>query len=446
MPQRLVWSGACQFDNQNTCDFRAWNFNGTDYLSAIFYKNHKDPVGRGIVLSKSYQKVSEQTVSSELAGMNMHEFNLVNNGTAAIYIIFRAEMVNVTSVSASLTHGWITNMGFREIDVRTGDVLFEWWAHPKVSLEESNVAVNHNELTGPFPNSWNWFHANSVNKNEAGDYLVSSRYTNTIFKISGSTGNVIWRLGGQKSDFELKGFNFSRQHDAHWIESECNHSGETITFLDNGSDGITTTSNISTAYKVWLDKGRMTANIIQSWDRPDNRSSQLRGNFQLLPSENVFASWSDNAFISEHTSDGKLVMAAEFGSSRFVTYRAYKFNFTGTPIDPPSIAAFVHGVDAPSSTTVIYTSWNGATEINYWDFYSIRSEDGEVWLGSVAKTDFESRFYTTGFENRVYANAMSIDGTILGRTNDLVIEPLPEWEWETSIETDVFAWLPREEL
>lgn len=32
----LVWSGACKFRNQNTCDFRPWQFNNSLYMSAIF--------------------------------------------------------------------------------------------------------------------------------------------------------------------------------------------------------------------------------------------------------------------------------------------------------------------------------------------------------------------------------------------------------------------------
>lgn len=55
---------------------------------------------------------------------------------------------------------------------------------------------------------------NSVDKSSEGDYMVSARYTNAIYKISAQTGSVLWTLGGPNSDFELEpGFNFSRQHD-----------------------------------------------------------------------------------------------------------------------------------------------------------------------------------------------------------------------------------------
>ena len=54
---------------------------------------------------------------------------------------------------------------------------------------------------------------NSVDKDANGDYLVSGRNTHTIYKVSGSDGSIIWRLGGKMSTFHLNSFNFSSQND-----------------------------------------------------------------------------------------------------------------------------------------------------------------------------------------------------------------------------------------
>lgn len=57
-------------------------------------------------------------------------------------------------------------------------------------------------------------HINSVDKSPEGDYMISARYTNAIYKISGKDGRLIWTLGGPNSSFTLEeNFNFSRQHD-----------------------------------------------------------------------------------------------------------------------------------------------------------------------------------------------------------------------------------------
>jgi hypothetical protein len=258
---------------------------------------------------------------------------------------------------------------------------------------------------------------NSVDKDSSGDYLISARYTNCIYKISGNDGSVIWQLGGTNSSFVLDGFNFSRQHDARFIE--YNATTEIISFLDNAADLVNTTSTYSSALLVALDISvtPMVAKVIRRWIRPDRELSRLRGNFQLLPNGNAFIGWSSNSYISEHTYDGELVMEAQFASYRFVTYRAYKFNFTGNPIEPPTLKTFVYGTSPATSTTACYVSWNGATEVESWAFYqSDSSMTSPSFIGSTLKTGFETMFQSSGFESSVYAEAISADGKVLGRS------------------------------
>jgi hypothetical protein len=76
-------------------------------------------------------------------------------------------------------------------------------------------------------------HTNSIDKDQEGNYLISMRYTSTIYKISGKDGSIIWRLGGKLSDFKTD-FNFSSQHDAKFYSQ--NSSMTVISFLDNASD------------------------------------------------------------------------------------------------------------------------------------------------------------------------------------------------------------------
>lgn len=57
--------------------------------------------------------------------------------------------------------------------------------------------------------AYDYFHINAVDKTSDGNYLISSRHTCTIFKVSSKDGSIIWRLGGKSSDFTLDGFNFS---------------------------------------------------------------------------------------------------------------------------------------------------------------------------------------------------------------------------------------------
>lgn len=189
---------------------------------------------------------------------------------------------------------------------------------------------------------------------------------------------------------------------------------EVITFMDNGGDGPYMTSDYSSSLVVLLDKRAMVANVTKRWIRPDREVTTARGNFQLLPNGNAFTGWSENCKISEHSWDGELLMEAEFAGHRFVTYRTWKSNFTGMPSDPPDLRAFVYGLDARTSITVVYVSWNGATEVVRWDFYCV--VDKEILLGSKNKTGFETTFQIVGYKEKVLAEAVGADGSPMGRS------------------------------
>src|SRR5699024_11695180 len=51
----------------------------------------------------------------------------------------------------------------------------------------------------------------------------------------------------------------------------------------------------------------------------------LRGSVQHLPNDNVFVGWSERGYMSEHSPEGKTLMQASFASTRFSSYRSYKY-------------------------------------------------------------------------------------------------------------------------
>ncbi len=50
--------------------------------------------------------------------------------------------------------GTIADLGVHEIDMTTGEILFEWWASDHISLSQSSSEVD--ELTGSGGHQWNW--------------------------------------------------------------------------------------------------------------------------------------------------------------------------------------------------------------------------------------------------------------------------------------------------
>ena len=173
----------------------------------------------------------------------------------------------------------------------------------------------------------------------------------------------------------------------------------------------------------------MHAAIITKIDRPDGHQTFFRGNVQELPNDNIFICWSENGHISEFTPSGDLALEAKFISNRLSIYRAYKFEFTGLPFDPPVMKAYAFGTTADTITIVFYVSWNGATEVAYWQFYGNGIEGSEFLLvGSAKKTGFETIYMAAGYQTLVYAEGFDIEGNSLGRS--MVAETIVPSGWD----------------
>ncbi|KAH8805158.1 ASST-domain-containing protein [Xylogone sp. PMI_703] len=431
----LVWSGAPLFDNRASFDFKPVQINGTTYLSLIINKHDliRDPdmKGAGLILDSHYtvqQKVHDVSASS---AFNMHEFNIVEDGRTALIITWIPRWNNL---DPDLEHGrwaWTVDNGFREVDLQTNKVLFDW--HP---LDHIDVSASKETARGDSSaqNPWDWIHLNSVDKNKDGDYLVSGRHTSAIYKISGRDGSIIWQLGGVNSSFVHENdFAFSFQHDARFREENNTHT--IISFLDNASKGQkdTATANVSSILYVALrtDISPMTATVIAKIERPDGKLTQLRGSVQELPNKNIFVCWSDYGYINEFTPSGELVLEARFMTGRFAAYRSRKFNFTGSPLYPPALKAYAFGTTNDTVTNTFYVSWNGATEVAEWRFYGTGIGEPDFHLvGSAKKKGFETSYMSAGYQKHVYAEALDAKGNSLGRSE--VFETIVPSGWEYS--------------
>ena len=249
--------------------------------------------------------------------------------------------------------------------------------------------------------------------------MVSARFTDTIYKISGVDGKILWRLGGIASDFQLlDGFNFSSQHHARWHSQNETHT--IVSFFNNAADDESAkdpTSTISAGFLVALDTTAMTARVVTRWDRPDGALTYARGSTQILENGNAFICWGDSGYVSEFTIDGRCILDAKFKSGRFTSYRGNKFNFTGNPKEPPILVTHAYHLPSGGSTSVHYVSWNGATEVAAWNFYGSGQPEGPFeLLGIAEKSGFETTFISEVYSKWNYVEAISRNGTILGKS------------------------------
>lgn len=422
----LIWAGAPLYDNRNVFDFRPVNnIDDETHLSFIVsWEVDNSDKGSGVILDKNYRVEAKVDVLNDLHDFNMHEFNVLPGGKTALACTYRSQEINMADFGRPTEQSWVVTGGFVELDTETSEVLVQWDSFDKISLLESNMFHAWDEPAG-FP-GWDYVHINSVDKNEVGDYIISLRFTNTIYGISGEDGHIMWRLGGFESDFAMD-FTFSKQHDVKFVSSNGTH--HVISFLNNASDERENEENTSSALFVEMDTIARTAKVIKRINRPDSGLTRLRGNVQVLPNDNVFIGWSERGYQSEHAPNGDLLMTARFASQRYSTYRAYKGEFIGRPTTPPDLVASVYGTTDEDITTLIHVSWNGATDVAGWKFYAQAYDRGSpVYIGHANKTDFETMYIVDGYMDWITAEAIDKEGNVMSTSRVIRSQTPKNWK------------------
>ena len=202
----------------------------------------------------------------------------------------------------------------------------------------------------------------------------------------------MWRLGGKESDFRLpEQAQFNFQHHARIHGQNDTHT--IISFLDNSKgeddDDRIPPRPYSAGLILALNTVSMEGTVVAEYAHPYHDYTRKRGSAHVLPNGNVFMVWADDILISEHAPNGTVLMEANI-LPHLDSYRSYKFEWVGRPLDPPNVysAAFFAGANV---STMVYVSWNGATEVKRWALHEStgKDESGSL-LDTVNKKGFET--------------------------------------------------------
>jgi len=282
-----------------------------------------------------------------------------------------------------------------QIDLQTGAVRFEWHTITDIAIDESYV----DPPADPTASIYDYVHANSIEVDHDGTLLVSARNTSTVYKIDRTTGAIVWRLGGKRSDFTMgAGATFSWQHDA-----RRQPDGTLTIFDDSASPGH------SRGIVLRLDEQAMTATLVRAFEHAAPLLARSQGNVQILPGGNVLVGWGDAGYVSEFSPNGKVVFDATYPAA-VQSYRNYRLAWTGRPADPPAAAA----VSGPGGSVTAFASWNGATEVATWDVLAGPSAGALKLAGSVPRSGFETSIPVKGPAQWVRVVARNAHGAVLG--------------------------------
>lgn len=169
------------------------------------------------------------------------------------------------------------------------EVIFEWHTFDHMSILDS--------FWGLTKKSIDYAHINYVQLDPKDNNLVCSfRQTTDIVKISRSTGEIVWRLGGQANDFTFIGeheenapYYFVGQHSAIPLLN-----GNLVLF-DNGNggggEGTPSDRDYTRIVEYALDEVNMTATMVWEYRHSPDIYAQSQGNIYRLPNGNTFIWW-----------------------------------------------------------------------------------------------------------------------------------------------------------
>jgi hypothetical protein len=388
-----VWFRPTRSREVRAMDFKVQQYRGEPVLT--YYEGVGLLYGQGeyVILDSSYRELTRVRAGNGYRG-DHHEFFITPQDTA-LFTVYSPVRWDLTSVGGP-QDGFALDGIAQEVDIQTGEVLFEWHSLDHVGIEETYRSLPENPDM-PF----DYFHINSIDVDSDDNLLVSSRTTFAVYKIDRKSGEVIWQLGGKKSDFEMGEGTWMRyQHDAR------RQTDGTITVFDNG--GVHKDEQ-SSGIVLELDEGAMTAKLVREYTHPDEILAAVMANVQLLPNGNAFIGWGSQPLFSEFSKDGELILDALF-PPKVNSYRAFRFPWKGQPTDAPAVA-----VEAGSGEEVtVFASWNGTTEVASWQLLAGPVPDDLKPVASAPRDGFETTIKANTTEPYVGVRAKDRSGRVLG--------------------------------
>lgn len=372
----LVWTSD-QFET--TTNLKLQQYKGEEYLT--FWSGQKaqtQGTGSYYMLDSSYTIVQKIDAAGEDLHGDLHEFKITKDDTALL-TVYNETNADLTAMGwFRNAHGWITDSIFQEIDIASGELLFQWKASDHFLAEDSYMTNPFGGYSEGIP--FDFFHINSVEKDSQGNYLISSRHFHSIMTIDGRTGEILWELGGHSDDFtdlsDGKASGFSWQHDARWLSEEEG----LLSLFDNGVAWPHVDVPYSEGRIIQLDLANRTATLMHEFLSLARPRSSSQGSVQPIKTaegeDHVFIGWGSSAAYTEHMPDGQLLCETHFAASalywweRVKSYRAFKASvWSATPAawDP---SAKIEG-------GLLYVSWNGATDVAFWELQGRNSDNAE---------------------------------------------------------------------
>jgi hypothetical protein len=263
------------------------------------------------LLNQRFQVIDTFTMKSGY-NTDMHEFILLEDGSS-ILMSRDPRQVDMSAIfPGGSPNATVAGVVFQELNP-SGEVVFQWesWDH----FDILDCDTHFVDLTAKVID---YVHANALTIDTDGHLLLSCRHMSEITKINRTTGEIIWRLGGKKNEFQFIDDvdGFSGQH------SPTRLANGNLLIFDNGNSHI---PQISSAKEYRVDEENKTARLIREHRQSPDVYTSVMGNSVPIPNNHILVGWGKNssgAFLTEFDEEGNVCTAVSCpNSSSLWSYR-----------------------------------------------------------------------------------------------------------------------------
>jgi len=247
-----------------------------------------------------------------------HDLIVLPNGHAVL-MSYDPQIVDLSALGG-LSNAIVIGLIIQELD-QAKNVVFQWrsWDHFQIT-----DVLFHSLTTAVV----DYVHGNSIDVDPDGNLILSSRHMNEVTKISRTTGEILWRMGGKNNQFTFLNdpIPFSHQHDARRLPD--GH----ITIFDNGNFRV---PQFSRAVEYAIDETQRTATLVWQYRLTPDAFGRALGSVQRLSNGNTLIGWgATTPTLTEVAPDGRIISRLTFDPG-VASYRALRFEW------PPVKAATV---------------------------------------------------------------------------------------------------------
>lgn len=247
--------------------------------------------------------------------MDLHDLLIAGSGASKTATYF-TYTIRDTTLAALGMPGTISTAGHqirRENSAGTLDFTWDAWDH--IAATEW---VGDSLAKATRGNNTDYDHPNAITTDAAGNYIVSWRNLDQIMAISPTTGAILWRLGGAKSDFTFVGDPLGGFFKQHAVKSLPN--GDILLF-DNGTEHSPMQSR---AVEYKLDLNAHTATMVWESRHSPSLYAQYVGWVDRLANGNTWVAYSMLGRATEVNASGQTIWEGQLAIGPNQTPVAYR--------------------------------------------------------------------------------------------------------------------------